>query len=136
MANKDPNDAARERIEAMQRLSKNARINPHGGPFLIDGNDEENGNIGPHHPDNGDNMAEPVSVEKYELLKRKFESLKRIIINSLIALDWTFKVGTPVALFFWPIPQDHLIQSIGLAIYVILLTIISKTITKVSVHTA
>lgn len=81
-------------------------------------------------------MAENQQSEAYELrnkissLKSKLEDLKKIITNSLIGIDWTLKLGMAVALWFFPIPQDRLIQSIGVLCYVCLLTLVSKTIVK------
>jgi len=76
-------------------------------------------------------MAEQTPEQQLQDFKRKYEKLKTIIINSLVALDLTLKIGLPLGLFFWPIPKDNWIQAIGLGVYIILLTIISKTITKV-----
>jgi len=114
MAKIDPQDRAREHIEKMQALSMEKK-----DPILslVDPMAEES-----------------VSKREYERLKEKYQNLKRIIVNALIGLDWTIKVGSPVALWFWPMPQDHLMQSIGIAAYIIILTIISKTITKVKTH--
>ena len=112
MANIDPQDKAREHIEEMQRI-----------------------NMGRTTLSLVDPMAEDtVSKRDYEKLKERYQNLKRIIVNALIGLDWTIKVGSPVALWFWPLAQDHVLQSIGIAGYIIILTIISKTITKVKTH--
>lgn len=111
MATKDPADEAREKIEAMQRA------NPGKGLVLT---------LTPKKAP----MAATVEQQLQEL-KYKYERLKRIISNALVTLDILLKFGTPVALWFWPLPQDHWIQSIVLGSFLILLTIISKTITKV-----
>jgi len=97
-------DEAREKIEEMQRRNSGIKL------------------IG------GKKMANEMTFTE---LKQKYEKLKQIIVNALISLDWLLKVGIPVTLWFWAVPQDNWMQSIGLASYVILLTIISKTITKV-----
>lgn len=79
-------------------------------------------------------ILEPkVATPEVELqeLKRKYEKLKSIVVAALISLDVLLKFGMPVILYFWPLTQNNLLQSIGLAVYVILLTIISKTITKI-----
>lgn len=69
-----------------------------------------------------------------EELRRRYNRLKTIIVNALVSIDVLLKVGVPFALWKWAIPQDGWMQGIGLASYVILLTIISKTITKVKVQ--
>ncbi len=105
---KDPADTAREKIERMQLLNE--------GKILT---------LAP---------SKPMAEQNYAKLKAKYERLKKIIINSLIALDILFKFGSPVALYFWAMPQNGLMQGISLATYVIVLTIISKTITRVKTH--
>ena len=120
MAKIDPQDKARDHIEEMQKISFMKR----------DQRDRESKTLTLVNP-----MAdEAVSRREYERLKEKYQSLKKIIVNALIGLDWTIKVGSPVGLWFWPMAQDHVLQSIGIAGYIIILTIISKTITKVKTH--
>mgnify|MGYP001562943816 CR=1 FL=1 len=75
----------------------------------------------------GEKMEESAKIRK---LKEKLEGLKSIVVNSLIAIDWTVKLGLAVSLWFFPVVQDRLIQSAGIIGYVFLLTLISKAITK------
>lgn len=105
-------DQAREKIEEMQRLNSNPLIFNLKRP----------------------KMAATTTEQKLAELQEKYEKLKKIMVNCLIAIDVLLKFGTPVALFFWAVPQNNLMQSIGLACYVILLTIISKTITRIKTH--
>ncbi len=72
-------------------------------------------------------MEESLKIRK---LKEKLEGLKSIVVNSLVAIDWTVKLGLAIALWFFPVVQDRLIQSAGIIGYIFLLTLISKAITK------
>lgn len=67
---------------------------------------------------------------KISRLKIHLENLKSIVVGALVTVDWTLKIGLAVALWFFPIIQDRFIQSIGIAVYVILLTVVSKAIIK------
>lgn len=72
---------------------------------------------------------------KVTKLKQHLENLKSIVVGALITVDWTLKIGLALALFFFPVIQDRYIQSIGIAIYVILLTVVSKSIIKAKSYT-
>jgi len=69
--------------------------------------------------------------EENRQLRRKFDGLMEVVSNSLITIDWVFKLGLPLGLFFFPLVQDRWYQSIGVFGYVLLLTLISKAIIKV-----
>jgi len=73
---------------------------------------------------------EKVKQENQQL-RRKFDGLMEAVSNSLITIDWAFKIGLPLGLLFFPLVQDRWYQAIGVFVYVILLTLISKAIIKV-----
>ena len=86
-------------------------------------------------------MSQNAQEEAIELrgkvnkLKNHLEDLKGIVVNSLITVDWILKVGLAVGLWFFPVVQDRFIQAVGLAVYVLLLTVVSKAIIKAKSYT-
>lgn len=109
----NPEDQAREKIEAMQRLNADKA--------LI---------LTLKRP----SMVEKTVEQQLQELKRKYQRLKTIIVNALVALDIILKCGLPFALWVWPLPKDNWMQAIALGSFVLVITIISKTITRIKTH--
>jgi len=86
-------------------------------------------------------MAQSPEMENIDLrgkvnkLKDHLDNLKSIVVGALVTVDWTLKVGLAVALWFFPVIQDRFIQAVGISVYVILLTVVSKAIIKAKSYT-